>query len=98
MYDAIDPEALDSLIKPVATGPSSLEIRFTYAGQRIIIEGRGAISVENYRMGQGVIVVADTDDSMDWFSRRYRYILFSLAFRYLNTADRRRPNVFTVSG
>lgn len=47
LYDAIDPEALDSLIEPVVTSPLSLEIRFTYAGQRVLIDGRGAISVEN---------------------------------------------------
>lgn len=47
LYDAIDPEALDSLIKFVATRSSALEIRFTYAEQRVIIDGRGAVSVEN---------------------------------------------------
>lgn len=47
LYDAIEPEALDSLIKSDATNSSALEIRFTYAGQRVIIDGRGAVSVEN---------------------------------------------------
>lgn len=47
LYDTIDPEALDSLIKSVETSPSSLEIRFTYAGQQVIIDGRRAVSVEN---------------------------------------------------
>jgi len=47
LYDAIDPEALNSLIEPVVTTRASLEIQFTYAGQQIIIDGRGAVSVEN---------------------------------------------------
>ena len=45
LYDAVDPEALDSLLESVAN-PSSLEIRITYAGRRVIIDGRGAVSVE----------------------------------------------------
>lgn len=47
LYNAIDPEALDSLIEPIVTSPASLEIRFTYAGQRVIIDGRGTVSVES---------------------------------------------------
>ncbi|UHQ98421.1 hypothetical protein HYG81_20870 (plasmid) [Natrinema zhouii] len=47
LYDAIDPEALDSLTESVVTSPASLEIRFTYAGQQVIIDGRGTVSVEN---------------------------------------------------
>lgn len=47
LYDAIDPEALDSLIESVVTSPASLEIRFTYAGQQVIIDGKGGISVES---------------------------------------------------
>lgn len=47
LHDAIDPEALDSLTESVAPHSSSLETRFTYAGQRVRIDGSGAVSVEN---------------------------------------------------
>lgn len=47
LYNAIDPEALDSLIESDVTSLAPLEIRFSYAGQRVIIDGRGAVSIES---------------------------------------------------
>ena len=45
LYKTIDGEALNSLINSIGTG-SSLEIQFSYAGQRVIIDERGAVRVE----------------------------------------------------
>lgn len=47
LYDAIDPEALDSLVASSTTGDSRppAEIRFTYCGYDVLVERDGTIAI-----------------------------------------------------
>ncbi|ELZ23898.1 hypothetical protein C477_01840 [Haloterrigena salina JCM 13891] len=42
LYDAVDPEALDSLVR---SGSDELRIRFRYGGHSVLITGNGRVDV-----------------------------------------------------
>lgn len=46
LYDTIDPEALDAVVDSAGPESSPLEIRFTYAGHRVTVDGDGAVTIE----------------------------------------------------
>lgn len=46
LYDAIDPDALDLLVRSSDGDGSELTIEFTYAGHDVTVTGGGAIQVD----------------------------------------------------
>ena len=46
LYDAIDPDALDSLVSSSLQRGSGLEIEFTYHGYRVTVTGEGVVHLD----------------------------------------------------
>lgn len=46
MYDAIDPDALDSLVYDSATSGATLQVQFSYHGYDITVMGDGVVHVD----------------------------------------------------
>ncbi|QRV17476.1 hypothetical protein JMJ58_21225 (plasmid) [Haloterrigena salifodinae] len=50
LYDAIDPDALEAVIRSIGT-EASMGVRFSYAGHRIIVDGTGTVNIESESAG-----------------------------------------------
>jgi hypothetical protein len=55
LYDAIDPEALDALFQPPASGlgPTECEVTFSHDGYEVTVTGGDRVTVARHRTGSG---------------------------------------------
>lgn len=58
LFDTLDPDALDTLVREMNEG----EISFAYAGYNITVNSRGAIEVEERLSSSSTVTEAAADD------------------------------------